>query len=246
MVKIQEIQIGALIIGSLYWHDSELRSEWRREHLRLEAKQLVKAPIRYGRRSKGWGMSYTMVFSMNLVSENLYGRAIFVPYNKPVYNFEDLVRRAKQLWAAESNNEHSTHISARNGWGRVALLENQNHPMPYEFRTNWAKYVAAEVGYSKIDTAVGEEKVVDKSGFLRIPWPKFNSSSDLKANALLTAVTNPTTNKNRQYPSSKEIADAWKNSDDEQHVDYFRKNRLHGIETFQDIEIQDELQDLLK
>lgn len=243
MEQAQGIQVGVLIIGSLYWCDSVLRDEWRREHLCLEAKQHVKAPIRYGRRSKkGWGNCFTMVFSMGLRKDQ-FGKAIFVPCNRLVYNFENLVEQARGLWAAESNKTLSSHISACNGWGRIALLDNPKHPIPDEFRTKWEEYVSDEAGYNKVETMDGEEKAVNESGFLRIPWPKTENGSDLKADVLLAAMTNPK-NESRSYPSSKEIADAWENSGNKQHVDYFYKNRACGIETFQDLEIQAKIEEL--
>ncbi|MCY4421420.1 MAG: hypothetical protein OXC42_09295 [Gammaproteobacteria bacterium] len=235
---MQEIQVSVLIIGSLYWHASKLRREWRKEHLSLEAKKHVKVPIRYGRRSKGWGNTYTMVYSMNLVRENQFGQAALVPYKEPVKTFGNLLERAKGLWAVESNKKHSAHVSADNGWGRIALLENPHYPLPDNYRSSWTKHISDEVGYSKVKSGVGEEKAVDESGFLRIPWPESKDSSDLMVNALLTAVTNPTTNINGEYPSSKEIAEAWKQSNNKQFADYFRKNRIHEITTFQDNDIQ--------
>lgn len=54
---------------------------------------------------------------------------------------------------------------------------------------------------------------------------------------MLVAATSPTLI-DGQYPTAQEIAAAWKAPKGKQHVDYFWKNREHGIFTFQDAEIE--------
>ena len=58
--------LGVLIIGSLYWDRACHRTNWRRDRLDQCRGRHVRAPIRYGRRSKTRGCSYTMVFSSGL------------------------------------------------------------------------------------------------------------------------------------------------------------------------------------
>ena len=62
--------------------------------------------------------------------------------------------------------------------------------------------------------------------------------------ALLATVTNPEIDKNGDYPSSQMIVQAWNTCKGKNYVDYFCKNRAHGIKTFQDIEIQHQLYEL--
>ena len=235
------MKIGVLLIGSLYW-DAEHRKTWRDKHLEQDAKQYVKqyvrVPIRYGRRSKSRGCSYTMVFSAGLC-EKKFGQAIVVPYNNHVNSIENLFEEAEYLWAAERNScNRNHHISARCGWGCVALLENPIRPIPEELRDGWTKRVSRESCYGQLmNSANGEEVVVDKDGFLKIPWPKSEDGSDLGVDALLATATNPTI-VGGCYPLAQQIADAWNTRDGKNYIDYFCKNRAHGIETFQDDEIE--------
>ena len=99
------MRLGVLIIGSLYWDNSTIREEWRCERLEMDAAKHVEVPIRYGRLSSSRGCTYTMVFSMNLVRQNQFGRAIVVPYKRPVNSIKNLIEEAKRLWAAESKKE---------------------------------------------------------------------------------------------------------------------------------------------
>ena len=239
------MRIGILIIGSLYWDSSDLRSKWRRDRLCLDAKQCVKAPIRYGRCSSTRGNSYTMVFSKELIYKNQFGQAIAVPCQRLVNNSEDLIKEAKYLWAAESNEKYFTDIPTCKGWGRIVLLENTDRPIPDEIRRGWYEYVSNNTNYDKkIKHAGSEDSAIDNSGgFLDIDWPVSVDGSVLKMDVLLATVTNPTID-NRDYHSIQKVADAWYSCKGKNYVDYFCKNRVHGIKTFQDIEIQDRLQRL--
>ena len=240
------MKLGVLIIGSLYWDNTQNRKKWRSERLDMNSKKHihVKVPIRYGRRSSSRGCTYTMVFSMELVRQNRFGRAIVVPCKKPVHSGNDLVEEAKRLWAAESNKEKSSRISARNGWGHVALVENSGRRLPADLLRRWTEQVSRESCYGQLmNSAAGEEDVVDQSGFLKIPWPESEDGTDLSLDALLATATNPTICRG-VYPSVQQIADAWDTPDGRNNVDYFCKNKAHGIKTFQDIEIQDRLKEL--
>src|SRR5262245_38785474 len=53
--------VGILIAGSLYWSTEPYRVRWRRKFLDMDRVIPVRAPIRYGRRSRHG--SYTMVFA---------------------------------------------------------------------------------------------------------------------------------------------------------------------------------------
>ena len=232
------MKIGVLIIGSLYWDKSEHRQKWRGERLDLDAQQYVKAPIRYGRRSGSRGCSYTMVFSAGLGAEQ-FGHAIVIPCKS-----QDLVKEAECLWLAErpSGNKPNGRISA--DWGCVGLLENPAHPIPDELHDVWTKRVLGESCYGQLmNSGCDEEVVVDKSGFLKIPWPKSEDSPDLGIDVLLATATNPTIVGGR-YPSAQQIANAWNTPVGKGYVDYFCKNRAHGIKTFQDTEIEDRLREL--
>ena len=93
------LTVGVLIIGSLYWRP-EGRDRWRRWRLDSDNKWLVKAPIRYGRRSQN--QTYTMIFSPEH-QEDQFGQAVVVQCRRDVACAPDLIREAEWLWSAEDN-----------------------------------------------------------------------------------------------------------------------------------------------
>ena len=239
-METRKYKIGVLIIGSLYWDKKCHRRKWRCDRLRKSEKQYVKVPIRYGRLSSTRGNSYTMVFSTWLCREKL-GRAIVVPCAQDINTGENLVKEAECLWTAETTDGDNPHnlISAKDGWGCVALLKNPNRTICDDLHDSWTKRVCEESKYrKKIISAYGEEEIVNQCGFLKIPWPKTVDGSDLNFDALLATVTCPKPDKGR-YPSAQAVADAANKSDKGR--EYFCKNRKHGIETFQDDEIKGHL-----
>jgi hypothetical protein len=220
------LTIGVLIIGSLYWR-REGRDRWRRWRLDMDHQWLVKAPIRYGRRSHNH--TYTIVFSSDL-SEEQFGQAIVVRCQRDVSSSPDLIKEAEWLWSAENKTVPSLccsspkqRISAT--WGCVALLESPHNEIPQNLLGDWAKHVAGHYGPS-------ERRLVDDRGLLQIPWPNLSSDNSRVPFDLLLATSN---DREVTYPTVQEIADAWK---DHPEVDYFRSNRKHEIETFQDHEIE--------
>ena len=188
-----------------------------------------------------------MVYSRGLDHhKQLLGQAIAVPCQRLVNNTEDLIKEAKHLWAAESNDKYSTDETTCKSWGRIVLLENRNRPIPDAIREGWKEHVATSPNYrEQLRHADSESPVVDNSGgFLDISWPEPVDGSVLEMDALLTTATNPTFNGSGDYPPTQKIADAWNSCEDKTHVDYFFKNRAHGIYTFQDIDIQSRLEPL--
>ncbi len=227
------MKIGVLIIGSLYWDDTPHRDEWRRERLCLEAQQPVQAPIRYGRRSASRGCSYTMVFSTSLRNDQ-FGRAIVIPCKS-----QDIIKEAECLWTAETPDGNNAKGCISAAWGRVALLENPDRPIPDEERERWTQRVALEPRYGQLmNSAIDEVAVVDQSGLLKIPWPRSEDGTTPMVNVLLATATNPTLD-GHCYPPAQRIANAWRTPKGRKHVDYFCRNRTHGITTFQDVEIKD-------
>ncbi len=240
MIEEIAVKIGILVVGSLYWDDTEHRRNWRREHLCLDARKhvKVKAPIRYGRRSDSRGCSYTMVFSASL-GEKQHGRAIVVPCKS-----QNLVEEAECLWTAERRFDKKPNGRISAPWGCVALMMNPDRPITDDLRQCWTSRVSREPCYGKkIISAYDEEVVLDRYGFLKIPWPKSEDGSALDVDALLATATKPTPNKGC-YPSAQDVADAWNTPEGKKHVDYFCKNRAHGIKTFQDGEIEERLREL--
>ena len=109
---------------------------------------------------------------------------------------------------------------------------------------DWRALVAKEgnSGYGQLAHAANEKPAVDKhSGFLNITWPGTQDGSTLALDLLLATATNPTI-RNGRYASVQDVADGWITSKGKKHVDYFRKNRKHGITTFEDTEIEQVLE----
>ena len=179
-----------------------------------------------------------MVFDKGL-DENQFGRAIVVPCRRPVRDTAGLVKEAECLWAAESNSDTLDHISAKSRWGCVALLTNR--PIPDELRTGWIDRINRDRRYYGQEPDAYEKVWVDESGFLNISWPSSEDGSDLGVDALLATATNPTCD---YYPSPREVAEAWDTRKGKKYIDYFCKNRAHGIKTFQDNKIEDRLREL--
>ena len=203
----RELRIGVLIIGSLLWDSKQHRESWRRERLDLDEAQMVRAPIRYGRRSIGRGCSYTMVFSTSLKGQQL-GRAMVVPCSNTAKDIASVVAEAERLWTAETSNGRNPNGRISASWGCVALMEHPERQLPDEVRYGWTGRVAEEgCGYGQLNSAVDEEPAVkQQSGFLNIPWPTPLGGSDLTCDVLLATATNPTI-VGGGYPSAQQIAD---------------------------------------
>ena len=227
------MKIGVLIIGSLYWDDEPPRPGWRAERLDCMHQEHVKAPIRYGRRSESRGNSYTMVFSQGLGVDE-FGTAIAVQCGS-----RDLIAEAAWLWAAETKFSDGPTDRISSGLGCVALLENPDLRLPDEVREKWTDRVAREPDYGNLIRVNGEDDVLDRSGFLKICWPRTVAGSPLAWNALLATANSPK-GSCHGYPSPQTIAGAWTT----QEVDYFWNNRKHGIATHQDGEIEARLREL--
>ena len=226
------IQIGVLIIGSLYWDMKKHRSKWRRKHLECQHLRYVRVPIRYGRRSCSRGCSYTMVISAGL-GEDQFGCGIVIPCKS-----QNLINEAECLWTAERPDDSKPNGRISASWGRIALLVNRDSPEANKIRDEWKERVSRESNYvQSIESAVGEKAAVNKCGFLNIPWPKTKDGSELEFDAILATATNPKI-VSGAYADVQNIADAWKTSDGKRFVCYFYNNQDCGIKTFQDNDIE--------
>jgi hypothetical protein len=100
-------RVGILIIGSLIWDRGRTHREaWRTERLTTE-RIVVRAPIRYGRRSKDRKNTYTMLFSNEFCQDHM-GSAVAVPRGRRIRSGSDLVQEAEALWAAEQTTPGET------------------------------------------------------------------------------------------------------------------------------------------
>ncbi|MGD0164899.1 MAG: P-loop NTPase fold protein [Candidatus Sulfotelmatobacter sp.] len=150
---------------------------------------------------------------------------------RDVASATDLIREAEWLWSAEDNNVPSLCCSSPKQsisatWGCVALLGNPRSEILQNLFAEWAKHVTGH--YTR-----NERRLVDDRGMLRIPWPKLSSDGSPVPMDLLLATSN---DRDATYPTVREIAEAWNQHPE---VDYFRSNRKHEIETFQDRAIRE-------
>jgi hypothetical protein len=227
-----QLSIGVLMIGSLYWRTDE-RERWRQRRLRPDRDWSVRAPIRYGRLSRS--QTYTMVFAE--LSDEQFGQARAMQFQRAVASPSDLIKEAEWLWSAECNNiprlcisSPERRISAKEKWGCVALLRNPQSEIPQHLLDCWADRVSKEAEYSAND-----RRLVDKLGILQIDWPELvDGCGPLTLDLLLATSNDPETT----YPSVEAIAGGWNRQQREGRGEYFRRNRESGIWTFQDQEIE--------
>jgi len=133
-----KLSIGVILVGSLDWESRdygssfrwkltlddrrriERRTEWRNDRLMKDAstEYRLRLPIRYGRRSRTRGSTFTMVFSPEYGTR--LGTAKAIRCKRDVTSIDDLAAEATELWVAESNETHHGKLSA--SWGCVTLL----------------------------------------------------------------------------------------------------------------------------
>ena len=233
-------KLGILIAGSLSWSDEPYRREWRNKCLNLDRVTPVKAPIRYGRRSRSG--TYTMVFAPGCP----LGQAKAVECRSPISSMADVIKHAEALWVAECPAEREPAAGERHSaaWGCVALLVNPKSSLPPDFLEQWAERVSQERDrrrgsptYDSRRYEVGGMSAIGDNGGLQIPWPdRADDSQPLDSvDLLLATATQPTPDANTgNFPAVEAIAQAWNNMNEAR---YFRSNREHGFHTFQDAEI---------
>lgn len=241
------LNIGILMVGSLYWDGQQHRQKWRQERLKIDKEYVVRSPIRYGRKSTSRGNTYTMVFSPGCEG----GQAKVIACRYPVSSLESLVDEAERLWAAErpANTALSPNERLSANWGCVALLlhprllTGPDQKFLRILLDGWAGRVSQEANYNGDEYAAVDGSAIDKNGVLRIGWPDLiDGSGTTPFDLLLATATKPSLDvKTRDYPAATTIAEAWKR-DKQGHVCYFWCNRKNGIHTFQDNEISNYLQ----
>ncbi len=220
------LRIGVLIIGSLYWRNDD-RTRWRRKRLRLDCQWRVRVPIRYGRLSKDG--FYTMVFAE--LPDDQFGHAVVIECQRTLTSASDLIAEAEWLWAAETNSVprfcfSSPAHSISKEWGCVALLKNPKTEIPQGLLSGWVKRVSEE-------NADREKHLVDPGGMLHVSWPVLaDGSGDVGLDLVLATSNNPLPQRN-SYPTADVIASAFRAKGT-----YFRRNSENGIDTFQDSEIE--------
>ncbi len=224
---------GVLIIGSLLWDSEKGRPAWRDARLDMTSAQAVTAPIRYGRKAKTRGNSFTMVFSRLCPA----GTAKLVPCSHAISTPQDLITEAEYLWKAEQPDAELHRIASP--WGCVAALCNPERNLPEEILNGWAERVADEPGYGNVPQTEAEGRLIGKEGLLQIVWPGLvEGGAAVQLDILLVTANAPNLSGTPLcYPSVETIARAWNSAGD--HAEYFWRNTDCGIRTFQDDEIRE-------
>jgi len=220
----------------LFWDDGqdEMRKTWRAERLLINEAIDVAAPIRYGRKSSSRGDTYTMVLSMKAPN----GRAKLVPCAKLVTNNNDLLEEAVRLWQAESQTASNSALSA--SWGCVGLKMRDDVVCPDDILPKWAQVAKDNQAHFNIRHAHDELPLLDNSGVLQVAWPtKADGKPLTEFDALLVSINQPTLTAKNEYADPYDIARAWLKCPE--HDKYFYKNSEHGIKTFEDDAILEEI-----
>jgi hypothetical protein len=250
--------LGVLVVGSLDWESKDYggagreeltrhgrsqsahRERWRQQRLRSDAGSefMVCAPIRYGRLSSSRGNTFTMVFSPEY--NQRLGIAKVIQCKELISSIDGLVSEAEELWVAESDERHRGEICT--GWGCITLvtpdnfLDQADREDRQRLLDGWAARVSLERSYGELRfsakdrVAAGGREVIER-GRLRIPWPTLVDGGAIPFDLLLATATDPAIKTNGHYPTVEAIAAAWNKND---HVYYFRCNRLSGIQTADD------------
>lgn len=224
--------VSILIIGSLIWKQSEHRQSWRQTRLTVQAATRVRAPIRYGRRSRKT-KTYSMVFSNSLLPTET-GYALAVPCRCAVHTLGQLMEEAEALWAAEQSDWAIPGPLAAD-WGAVGLLPNPNRTGLDVLTAGWSARIANERPiYRAFPHGNGEAPAVTPRGSLSIPWPTTEKGEALDVDFLLATANKPTLD-GGAYATPQVVGAAWQKAPD--HRNYFDENQRHGIVTAFDADI---------
>lgn len=204
-VDIMEISI--LIIGSLLWDPEAKRESWRQSRLQLERSVRVEVPIRYARKSRSRGNTYTMTFA----EDGLLGQGVLAPCRAGVSDIGDLVSEAEELWRAELKGDERTGIGS--SWGCVGVMFGEKALQCLGLY--WMEHFR--------DRAIPISPV-DIHGRLNISWPNISSHGQPHPEIILATATKGETS----VPTSEQVAEAWINRG---HEEYFFENVKRGIRT---------------
>jgi len=228
---------GVIIIGSLLWEDTPIRYKWKTLNLEsVYTKHFVPVPIRYGRQSSSRSDTYTMIFSNHISTQQ--GQAYILGFKDDIKNANNLQSQAFALGAAEGFWTTES-PSINKSWGTVGLLVNpkidtKDKKNADVVRNWWTKlYQTYSKTFDHLQYRIDESEmpVIDKDGFLQIPWTTEMDDFDF-------LIATPVVPRPKRLLTSKEIAEQMiaKN-----YRTYFDKNRENDIQTFQDIEILEHL-----
>jgi len=222
------LRIGILIIGSLFWDNSE-RAVWRRERLVIEDKQRIRARIRYGRESTAGSRKGT--FTMTFSGSAAPGIAYVVPCRNEISDPAGLLEEARLLARAEK-------LDGAARWKQFGaiglLLRNADaNRLALELRASWAQYFQTHLDPSCATLtccATNENAPLGGDGLLQMPWPA-GLDAEVNLDGVLATVNTPTIVDGR-YLGPKKIASSLVHA--AKNANYLCENVLAGIRTFED------------
>jgi hypothetical protein len=218
---------GVIVIGSLLWDDSPIRTKWRQLCLQdLSEKVAAPLKIRYGRQSSSREDTFTMIFS-NHLSTGL-GQGYIIPFKDDIKNYRQLEGQAFALASAEGIWKETNGPALIAKWGAVGLCINPNVEerdfksikiIKDRWTSMYKQYTTFDCDRFSIN---GELPTISKEGYLQIEWTKEMDMFDV-------LIATPVIAKPNRIATIEEIAD---------HVnDYFYNNIKFGLTTYQDREI---------
>jgi hypothetical protein len=173
------------------------------------------------------------------------GQGRVIACSKPISTIDDVIDEGQALWLAESPTGSSRPATQKLAaeWGCVVLLANPTSTLPTGLLDGWAARVSKEryrLDMSPYEPAkycvTGKSAITDR-GNLAIPWPSQLDGEELNCfDILLATATKPSPDPiTGEYPTARQVAEAWKRTGE---AGYFRANRQNGFHTFQDEAIE--------
>lgn len=226
---------GVLIIGSLMWEESKIREEWRRNNLDVNKSKLINLPIRYGRISQSRNCTHSMIFSSECKVPDKIGKGYFIPFKEEM-TIGQILEQGKFMIDAEHNRV--TKLTRFNwGWGCLGIAFNPriSEDKLENFSSRWSEKYGN--GFNPNQYKIGEEEpVVSKEGCLKIDWQDELEETEF----IIGTATKPNV---KEYPRARKIAQKMLVNEYDL---YYRNNQNVSIKTFQDEEIELEINKLSK
>ena len=218
---------GVIVIGSLLWDDSPIRTKWRQLYLKDSSEKVaIPLKIRYGRQSASRDNTFTMMFSNHLSTKP--GQGYIIPFKDDIQNYRQLEGQAFALASAEGILKETNGPSLVAKWGAVGLCINPNAEekdfksikiVKDRWTSMYKQYTTFNCDRFSVD---GEQPTISEEGYLQIEWTKEMDMFDV-------LIATPVRAKPNRIATIEEIVDNVN--------DYFYSNIKFGLTTYQDSEI---------
>ncbi|HET8866521.1 MAG TPA: hypothetical protein VFM80_12570 [Gracilimonas sp.] len=227
-----KLNSGVLMLGSLLWDNTKGRKAWREHYFGENFYPNiidVKVPIRYGRFSQIRGCP-TMVLSSEYWKEEKYGTAKFVPFKNQEFQFSELICAARDLSSAEGSSSREFIKGGTTKWCILTCWLNYNMENKESFVDKWSERYFPTLTNELIESFKmnsEDESLINERGCLKMDWPELLTTYDV----VLATQTKPRKSEccHCNYLKPNELAEQIFSK-----PEYFIKNRLNGITTFDD------------